>query len=648
MVQPEPSTSASVDEVEDDLYELLNLTRDASQDQLRTSFRRLSQQYHPDKHVDPAAKTAATNTFTRIKEAYEILFDNKLRRIYDEFGLDAARSAASPALELTPYSDLAYRFRQEANAGNAGKPGVNTPRDAYFTVVNSVEPRVDATGLMVALEDGIMDDLPPFAVITQVALSSMATAYLSQNTTFVAQYSTMSSARSQRSDQSSVGDLTLALRRQLSAYTQAEISAYAPLDRNSSMTFGAKAIRSLSQYMTMSIESAYDPRVGEATTSISTSRIFGERQSASLSWATGSASGVAFQWRREAYDEYIADTSSQNRSAEEENEVAVTDAEDTATRAIRRLHKHVEHLVKPMGIRWSLRLGALDTSLSFVLRRPVGELAPLFKKCEPTGPGGASVKLRAHIGVLGWEVEAGGGHRYVMADTAWGMSVAVGSRGVIWRFKVSRAGHRFQIPVVLVSSTTDARAATLAAIASSLLVSAVNSLLVVPFLKYQRSQERAEAKARRSDFLSKAKQDAEAAVGLMSRKIQTSLEREQAVEIEGCSQAGLIIARAIYGIRETTSKCKFTEASFVGREIDSEVIEVAQCVQALVEDSHIQVVSATKSTLSGFWDPSAFGEKEELALRVWYQFKGELHDCLIADDEPLELPLSGHRVGSWT
>ena len=53
-------------------YAVLNVPQDASDDDVKKSFRQLAQAYHPDKHTDPALKAHAAAQFTQIQEAYEV------------------------------------------------------------------------------------------------------------------------------------------------------------------------------------------------------------------------------------------------------------------------------------------------------------------------------------------------------------------------------------------------------------------------------------------------------------------------------------------------------------------------------------------------------------------------------------------------
>lgn len=70
---------------EKDLYKILGVKRDASTTEIKRKYRQLSRQYHPDKNK---SKEAAEK-YVEINEAYEVLSDNKKRRLYDRGGMDA-------------------------------------------------------------------------------------------------------------------------------------------------------------------------------------------------------------------------------------------------------------------------------------------------------------------------------------------------------------------------------------------------------------------------------------------------------------------------------------------------------------------------------------------------------------------------------
>ncbi|KAL6859388.1 hypothetical protein ACP4OV_017647 [Aristida adscensionis] len=78
-----------------DFYEILNVDRGATDDDLRRAYRRLAMRWHPDKN--PAGKAQAEARFKDITEAYNVLSDADKRAVYDQYGEEGLRGAAKQA-----------------------------------------------------------------------------------------------------------------------------------------------------------------------------------------------------------------------------------------------------------------------------------------------------------------------------------------------------------------------------------------------------------------------------------------------------------------------------------------------------------------------------------------------------------------------
>ncbi|MDF2576974.1 MAG: dnaJ [Chlamydiales bacterium] len=75
----------------EDYYNVLEVSRQATADEIKKSYRRLALKYHPDRNPD---NPEAEQKFKKISEAYEVLSDDKKRELYDRYGADAVNGAA--------------------------------------------------------------------------------------------------------------------------------------------------------------------------------------------------------------------------------------------------------------------------------------------------------------------------------------------------------------------------------------------------------------------------------------------------------------------------------------------------------------------------------------------------------------------------
>ena len=89
-----------------DYYEVLGVSKTASESELKSAYRKLAKKYHPD--VNPGDKEAEAK-FKEATEAYSVLSDADKRRQYDQFGHAAFEQGGGGA---GGYGDLAVSMAQ--------------------------------------------------------------------------------------------------------------------------------------------------------------------------------------------------------------------------------------------------------------------------------------------------------------------------------------------------------------------------------------------------------------------------------------------------------------------------------------------------------------------------------------------------------
>ncbi|MBL1291316.1 DnaJ C-terminal domain-containing protein [Streptomyces sp. NPDC057067] len=104
-----------------DFYDVLGVSRTASQDEIQQAYRKLARKHHPDVNKDPAAE----ERFKDLNEAYSVLSDPKTRARYDRFGEDFRKIPEDFDDRVAAGADGGFRTRRTAGAGG--------PRVRYTT-----------------------------------------------------------------------------------------------------------------------------------------------------------------------------------------------------------------------------------------------------------------------------------------------------------------------------------------------------------------------------------------------------------------------------------------------------------------------------------------------------------------------------------
>src|SRR5947207_13967151 len=90
-----------------DYYEVLGVGRSATEQELKSAYRKLAMQYHPDRNPGNAE---SEEKFKEASEAYGVLADADKRSRYDRFGHQGVSVGANPFAGGFPFHDLSDIF----------------------------------------------------------------------------------------------------------------------------------------------------------------------------------------------------------------------------------------------------------------------------------------------------------------------------------------------------------------------------------------------------------------------------------------------------------------------------------------------------------------------------------------------------------
>jgi molecular chaperone DnaJ len=129
-----------------DYYEILGVPRDADGRAIKSAFRKLARELHPDVSDHPEAQ----ERFREAAEAYEVLSKSETRELYDRYGHEGLRTGGfSPTdFDLGSLGDLfGALFGDDLFGGLGGRPGRRSARGADILAEVEIELAEAATGV---------------------------------------------------------------------------------------------------------------------------------------------------------------------------------------------------------------------------------------------------------------------------------------------------------------------------------------------------------------------------------------------------------------------------------------------------------------------------------------------------------------------
>lgn len=254
-----------------ELYGLLHISPEASDEEIRKAYRSWAQVYHPDKYQDSQMKEIATKNFQRICEAYEILTDEHKRQIYDIYGMEGLTSG----LELGPKLNRAEEIKEELERLRRQKEQ------------EKVSSHVRPSGTILANLS-----LPQFldggGIIRGMSMASEVQSQVSKSNAIAV------GGNLAVNGNAGGAAATAVLRHQISSVSSIELMASAGLRS----LIGLQASRNLSVHSTATMGIAISLRDGSINLSNSWTRHLSETTNGNIELALGPESSISVGWQK--------------------------------------------------------------------------------------------------------------------------------------------------------------------------------------------------------------------------------------------------------------------------------------------------------------------------------------------------------------
>ncbi|KAJ3135203.1 hypothetical protein HK100_002974 [Physocladia obscura] len=608
-----------------DLYAILNVDRDASDEDIRNAYRRLSMTFHPDKHHSPEDKELAQHQFQSIKKAYDILSNPNRRHIYDSYGADGLQSSWDVTEQR---GQTAQQARDEFE--RMQRQRLETEAERLVKSKGEVHIGLDATGCFgggrrkrrpnTSSYGGLFDSLA-FPEISHAFVKHSWDTKIVDGTDLTIQGSVITK------NGMGAGTVVATIRRIIDPTCWTETSFQASM-KTPSATF--KVVKNLPGDVFASIEGTISTFENPPPLGFVVGRKLDSKHTGYMNFRTG--------------DYAIGSWGT--------GETGVQKSSPSCALGL---------IGKSVHGQWSseITMGLNGSNLTLGVFRSIGW----------------GIRARAAFAVgtgIGLSTSVSADKRISKLDRV-GMSVeAAVIGGVSFKLRFIRLGQKFVLPIIL-SPQLDIKTAALAVVIPLCSAIAIDRLVLEPNRRSKLSARLAKLRSDNAAIIEQRKQEAIAAIQLMAPQVARKREAEEL-------KNGLIIVEAIYGNLVSLKRNSTVVGSYYykpglernrsenggvstpshmvgavsGESLDQDAdaiaseelkwIDVTIPVQALVLNSQLYISgSHSKAHIVGFYDP-CLGESKK--LRVTYKFQGKLHQVEVDDLNALAAPLRAHTIAS--
>ncbi|WWC90847.1 uncharacterized protein L201_005784 [Kwoniella dendrophila CBS 6074] len=543
---------------ERDLYGLMNLSREASESEIRERYRNLATTFHPDRQRNDHDKQKAHERFTEIQRAYEILINPNKRMIYNLFGSEGLKTSWELGPKNKSEEELKSYFIQQSNNKKL------LELESLIKSKTETELVLDARAVFLPKsfwKDPSMVPHDPISRLSRIRpgrsiLKHSFETALTENCQFL--FEAQGLSRNGKGGSNFLGTIKYQYSPKL--WLELQSSALQPRVARFKGTYTLDE----NQYITWNL----------------------------VQQTLGNPPQASFTFGRRLYNDSTGFISYESGSYAigpwgSESPLNIPSSLSVGITTTRR-----------NGSGWTVQ-----TTAGLASSRMSGDWSTKI-------PGGVKLKFGAEVG-LGSSPAL-----FINADTKLTDNVRGGmllqceiGGGIIMKFKFNRLGQRLSIPILL-SERLSPNVLFFSTIIPAVSYLGAYRYVILPRKKRRLKERITELREENKEFIVQKKGEALDAISLMERDVEKRIKAER-------ERNGLIIVSAHYGLSSS-----FTTRGIIQSEKDEEeIIDVTIPVQALVQDGKLYIPGGKgKFNIIGFWDP-CIGENKSLRIRYLFRGK---------------------------
>ncbi|PKC72117.1 DnaJ-domain-containing protein [Rhizophagus irregularis] len=540
-----------------DLYGVLSVPKEATEEEIKDAYKRLCRTFHPDKHINPENKKAAETKFQVIQKAYEVLTDPNKRIVYDMFG----EEGLSTSWEVGPRLKTPQELREEFE------------RQARLKRQQEVENMVKAKGDLQLIIDATQVFDPYDSRSRQSNRFSILNIQNIFENAEVKQLSMKHSFETQLRPQTQAvvvgqtilrngiggGNIIGTLRHSFSPKVWAEVGSSIVQPR----IVTAKASYSIDADSFVIVSGHIDSIYSPPNLVFTGGRVLGKNVTGYLTYKTGAWS--LGPWGKHGL-----------YSRREKSAVAIS----------------INGSFERSGYNFEIQTGLAQIYISFNYNHKLfNDYLVKTSATLSTSSGLTAVLL---------------GERKVTEYTKASFAIECGiPHGVTFKCRLSRLGQRITIPI-LISPEFNYKIILWGTILPIITITAVEQIILMPRRQKKKAEKLAALRELHAEYIENRKKEAIEAIRLLLPSVERKIETEKVKD-------GLVILEAWYGNISSLRDVPLNEKK--------DVADVRVPVQALVHDSQLTIPGGySKSNIMGFYDP-CMGEPKKLKIKYQFQRK---------------------------